>query len=284
MLAVTAIGLLSSIQSVGAADTLVIGIVADPTSPLVMKRLEIFRSSIANSLGRQAALFTAGTAAELIDAHASGRVDYAIMTSLGYATTRALCDCVEPLVAPTAANGAYAIKSVLVSRVDTLEALSQSTIATGPSTSFSTAIVPRHDFEVGGKSLENLGAQIIAAPSAEAANELVRIGEVDAAFSWIFGDGQKSGGTPSPGAALALDETLDVKIVWKSPAYRYGPHSVRQSLDRPTKVLLRDVLVNLSSTDPAAFDAISPDLGGGFVPVTHSDYDEVMDMVTTPKN
>ena len=64
--------------------------------------LSILERSYSMALGIPVEIFVARDYAALIDAQASGRVDYAIYSTTAYATAQLLCSCVEPVVAPVA--------------------------------------------------------------------------------------------------------------------------------------------------------------------------------------
>ncbi|TIR80225.1 MAG: phosphonate ABC transporter substrate-binding protein, partial [Mesorhizobium sp.] len=93
-----------------------IGIVAEPGGGNTVPGLARLTDAYTNALGMKVEFVVARDYAALIEAQASGRIQYAVYSALAYATASERCGCVEPLVAPVDADGAAGVRSVLVTR------------------------------------------------------------------------------------------------------------------------------------------------------------------------
>ena len=66
-------------------------------------KLEAIQLAFANALGIPVEIIKLGSYAALIDAHASGRVGYAIHSARSFAATQAACGCVRAFLLPLTA-------------------------------------------------------------------------------------------------------------------------------------------------------------------------------------
>ncbi|TJV77858.1 MAG: phosphonate ABC transporter substrate-binding protein [Mesorhizobium sp.] len=111
-----------------------IGIVAEPGGGNTVPGLARLTDAYTNALGMKVEFVVARDYAALIEAQASGRLQYAVYSALAYATASVRCGCVEPLVAPVDADGAAGVRSLLVTRdgkVPGLTAIASHRIDTG---------------------------------------------------------------------------------------------------------------------------------------------------------
>ena len=91
-----------------------IGTVAPHGAAYDIARLEPFRAYMQDRLGLPVEIVAMADYDALIDAQTSARVQYAIHSASSYATTEALCACVEPIALPAAFDGSHGFHSVLV--------------------------------------------------------------------------------------------------------------------------------------------------------------------------
>jgi phosphonate transport system substrate-binding protein len=70
----------------------------------------------------------------------------------------------------------------------------------------------------------------------------------------------------------------DLRIIWKAGPILNGPVVVRKALPQGFKDALVKALTDLPKENPQAFRAMVSGDGPGFAPVTHADYQVIIDM------
>ncbi|WP_193177924.1 phosphate/phosphite/phosphonate ABC transporter substrate-binding protein [Oricola nitratireducens] len=248
------------------------------------RRFEEFREIVSETLSLPVEIFQAHDAAALIDAMATSRIEYSIMSALGYATADRMCECIEPVAAPVSREGATAVRSVLVvddARVRRIADLAAVPIAAGPANSLGGDLLPSAEFEWQGGPLADSGLDLVQAASTRESLRLLADGEVAAAFLWEF---------VRPGSAMAYEDgpraALDgmspggFTVLWHSEPVRFGPHAVRRNLPAAAKAALRRMLVDLDEAAPLAYDSVSPALGGGFEAAGADEYHSALALVS----
>ncbi|WP_158629260.1 phosphate/phosphite/phosphonate ABC transporter substrate-binding protein [Roseitalea porphyridii] len=249
--------------------------VVDPgggtTSPA---RYEPFREAVSTAIDMPVEVLVLRDAPSLIDAQTSGRIEYAILSALGYAAAQEMCACLVPLVVPRTAGGATGVRSVLVVDAATgEEAVGSGPIGYGPEGSLTGALAPQVAFTHQGQPLGEAGLDLVVQPSFEAARDAFLAGDLAGLFAWDYAvadpDRAIGGGL---GAALVGDAAVGASILWRSEHVPFGPHAVRDTVPADVRTALREALVALEEAAPDAYDVISPTLGGGFVPVEAADY------------
>ncbi len=260
-----------------------IGVATQHGEPYRTERFEPLRLAIGQALQMPVEIFQARDASTLLDATASFRIEYAIVSSLGYATLEQMCACITPLVAPIAENGADAIRSRLIvnpSQITSLSELEGKSIAVGSVTSLTSNIIPMAQFSVNGKSLGQIGARLVQTESTEEALKLFLAGDVDAFFGW-----QAVQTSTDEDFENIIDEQLTrlpssaVSTMWRSRPIRFGPHIVRSNLPREVVELIQQALIDLDASQPLAYDAAAPDLAGGLELVSKNDYGDAIELV-----
>ncbi len=265
-----------------------LGIVAASRSEAAVERVDPFRRRLARVLDGDVAVtpFTDETA--LIGALVAGRVDYAPLSAVGYATASRLCGCVEPLAAPRAADrapGWFAIVLVAAGGgVASVDDLAGRRLAIASNAAIGTGRLPSMLLERAGLVGARSPRRIETDGPAEALQALLD-GRADAAVVWSSLDGDPqtgwSRGTLADFVAAGRVEAGRVRMVWSSPILPLGPHTVRATLDEPTKRRLREMLIELDA-DPDVYEAIEPAASGGFVRVGAPAYRPFVDLLTPP--
>lgn len=255
-----------------------IGIVAEPGGGNTVPGLARLTDAYANALGMKVEFVVARDYAALIEAQASGRVQYAVYSALAYATASERCGCVEPLVAPVDSDGAVGIRSVLVTRdgkLPDLAAMASHRIAIAPADNVGGALLPLTALSAEGVRIARDSPFLARAASATAAETMLAGGEADALFGWepAGADGQPghSDGTFARLEAAGIPEA-SLRVVWTSGLLRYGPHAVRSDLDPEAKRRLTVFLTNLKSQTPDVYDLLERAHSGGFTPALPKDY------------
>jgi len=262
-----------------------IGIVAEPGGGNTVPGLARLTDAYANALGMKVEFVVARDYAALIEAQASGRVQYAVYSALAYATASERCGCVEPLVAPVDADGAVGIRSILVTRdgrLPDLAAIASHQIAIAPAENVGGALLPLAALPAEGVKIARDSPFLARAASATAAETMLSGGEADALFGWEPADAEgrstHSEGTVARLEAAGIPEA-SLRVLWTSGLLRYGPHAVRSDLDPEAKRRLTVFLTNLRSQTPDVYDLLDATHSGGFVPAVPKDYTMAMAIV-----
>ncbi len=258
-----------------------IGIVA-PGADGSVPGAETIRAGFATALGMPVELFAAKDYAVLIDAQATGRIQYAVHTATSYAAAALLCSCIVPIAAPMGEDGGFGIRSVLIARADgpaTAEAATRARIAFGPADSVTGALLPRAEWRPAGADLAGTESFLVPVASAEEAERKLVEGEVDAMFGFVRSTDDPSsaaGGTPQRLREAGLEGT---RVLWTSPLLRNGPHAVLSTLPAEARDLLTTYLTGLRDAEPAVYDLVEQRFSGGFVAVSADDYASALALV-----
>lgn len=262
----------------GDIGTFRIGIVAEPGGGNTVPGLARLTDAYINALGMKVEFVVARDYAALIEAQASGRVQYAIYSALAYAAASERCGCVEPLVAPVDADGAVGIRSVLVTRdgkVPDLAAMASHRIAIAPADNVGGSLLPLTGLAGEGAKIAEDSPFLTRAVSATAAETMLSDGEADGLFGWepVGADGQPTG---TGGTIVRLEAAgvpkASLRVLWTSAPLRYGPHAVRSDLDAEAKRRLAVFLTNLRSLTPDVYDLLESEHSGGFELAASKDY------------
>lgn len=244
------------------------------------KRLDYqnaFIFNYSNLLGINVDVTTFKTLGSLIDAHASGRIHYAMHTARSYATTDSICNCIEALARPVSQSGAVGFRSVLVSKkdLDVRGDTAKANLKIGYSRKESVSgwLMPNMALslgQLGNFELKEMG-DVASMLSAFDNNELhgffgwlpVTSTDVDFNQSDIF-DGNFS---------TQITQSSETDLSWWSNIIYFGPHAIRNDVPEKLKEELTDLLLNMDSQQPGLLDIVEPYFSGGFTRSNESDYD-----------
>jgi phosphonate transport system substrate-binding protein len=287
-----AAGLLAVLVSTGASadwredyPVLRVGILAERNPVYRVAQAEPFRKYLAERLGAEVELIPAATWSALIDAQVHGSLPLAFLSASAYAAAEAQCDCVRPVAVPTAADGTPGFHAVLVAPVDSpiadLAGLSGRKLAVSGEDSIAGRMLPLRLFAAEGIAESDLTLVPAAGPR-EAILSMFS-GEADAALAWSSLAGDPAAGYSRgvltemvAGGTLGMDE---IRIVWQSPMIPYGPLSASTELPEELVTLIRDALIDMAASDPAALDAIDRSGGGGFTAANAAMFDPLAVLV-----
>lgn len=249
--------------------------------------LEALRRSYSTALGMPVDFFIARDFAMLIDAQATSRVEYAIYSATAYATAAELCDCVEPVAAPTDIDGASGIRSFLISRNDKVASLGdvpKARLVVPPPDDVSGWLAPLSLLSKEGLTLRGDEPFVKVTSTVVEAETVFVNAEADALLGWErvlpSGEALAQGGTIDRLRRAGADVPR-LHRIWTSSIIPYGPHVVLKSLDPEAKAVLSAYLVGLHAGDPQAYDLLSGGHAGGFVTIDESAYAPVRDIVKT---
>lgn len=265
-----------------------IGVVGGERLAAASARLEPFRKRMAAEIGTSVEIVPLKDGLTLIDAIATKRVDYAVLSASAYAAAWRVCGCVEPAAAPRSLDGTGSYRSVLLVRsgaaAGRIEDLKGAAVAAADAASVAGRLVPFAELAASGFDPREHFGRVETASGPEAAVRLLVAGKVDAAFAWSSLEGDAATGY-SRGTLHDMVERgrLDmaaVRIVWRSNPIPHGPHAIRTDLSPYVKTRIRETLLRLRDDDPDAYEAVEPAFGGGFAPVAHADYAALLALVT----
>lgn len=260
-----------------------VGLVAEPGREGTIGGLAKLKKAYTLALGMPVDFFIASDYRALIEAQANRQIEYAVYSTLAYATASLACSCASPLVAPTAANGAIGLRSVLITRSPALKDLADLAgyrVATAGPEDLTGALLPL-------AALARIGITpdapfLVRAATAEDAQFLFLSGAVDALFGWIE-TGIATAPLPGRGTVenlLALGAPREtVRIAWTSDLLRYGPHALRNDLDPEIGLRLLPFLTGLNVSDPDIFALLEAHHGGAYATVGDDDYLTALDLV-----
>jgi phosphonate transport system substrate-binding protein len=265
-----------------------LGIVA--TDRRAADRIEPFRRRLEIALDRNVEIVSTGSGLALARALAEAKVDYAMLSGTAYATAWRLCGCVAPIAVPRSVDGTAGYHAAVVVRasssIATVKDLKSRTLAVAEETSVAGRMLPLAELASAGVPSTDL-AKLVPTAGPAAALALLTDGKVDAAVVWSTLEGSEAGGysrgTLADAVAKGRLAMSDYRIVWSSSLIAHPPHVIRSSLAEPVKARLRDVLDDLPERDPDAYDAVAGSFGGGFVPVGHAAYVNLLPLVTPPE-
>lgn len=254
--------------------TLRVGFIAGDNPAAGMARMEGFRWQLQVSLAVPVELFPAKTYGALIDAEASGRVQYAILSSLAFVALDQRCHCVEPIAVPTTADHQPGFRAFIVARADGpvrgLEDARGLSLAVGRQDSISGRLAPFAAMEAQGIEPDSYFARLVEADDSLGALRQLAAGKADLAVAWSMSGNlldTTEGAGPVADLAASGDGQVDaLRVVWQSDVIPFGPHAVRKDLPDAAKLAIASMLTTLQSAEPDVYDTVEPTLPGGFAP------------------
>ncbi len=271
-----------ALQPAAVPDTdrpLRLGVLAGRDVRSTMAATEPLAQGLRQVLGRPVEILPMSSFGAMIDAQATQRIDGGFYSASAYAAAEAACDCLEPLVAPAAADGTAAYHSIVVARADSginsPGDLAGKVVALGAAESIGSRRMPLAGLMAEGID-PHLFRGVREVASAEEAVRLVAAGAADAAFAWssLAGDavGGYSRGTLADLVRRGEISMADLAVIWRSPPVAHGPFAVLKGLPEADKRGIETYLLGLDATAPAAYDKLDPYYGGGFIAVEPGDY------------
>lgn len=256
-----------------------IGLVETHAAATDPVKLDSIENAFAQALGIPVEIIRLGSYAALIDAHASGRVGYAIHSARSFAATQAACACVRAFRVPVAADGSTGFRSVLVARESVSMPVSELKVGYSDESSVSGWQIPHQAIQAGSLELPAL----VRGGSVGSVIELYKAGEIDGFFGWLpdvtgeagsglerlFGGWNRS----------AIESAEPLRVIWSSQRIPYGPHAANRSLPDDLVEALGAFLDAMATTAPGLLDIFEPAYGGGYAIPAPEEYDNVRGLV-----
>jgi phosphonate transport system substrate-binding protein len=258
-----------------------IGAVVKVSNEATLERHESLRALLERELNQRVAVVPFANGNQLADAFNDGRIDLAGMSASAYAALWNRCDCVEPLVAPRGTDGATGFKVDIVvktsSRARSVADLAGKKLAVAGPDSIAGRIVPLRALRAMGLEPERHFAEIVTTPSPVGAVRAVHEGQAEAAAVWRAVGGPRGTLADLPDAKIG--SVADYVAVWTSGEIAHAPIVTRKALPLDLRSKLRHLLVTLQTADADAYDTLAGPFGGGFQPVEHGGYKQLVDLL-----
>lgn len=262
-----------------------VGILASGDIPASMAHAEPFRLALEEALGVTVEIFAARDYPTLVDATASARIEYSVLSATAYAAAWDRCQCVEPLVVARSGDGTDGFRQVIVTRIGGPSGtanLSGKRIAAIRSASFGGLDVAYKELRTQGVDLEAGAGNVEYFPTGEEAIAALRAGEVDALIGWSSMTGDPAQGYSRGTLRRIADLEGDAsgyRIAWQSSPIPHRMHAIRKNLPGEAKTQLRNLLTAMFDNDPVAYDSVEPVFGGGFVVARQGQFDALAVLV-----
>jgi len=263
-----------------------IGVVTKQDAAKTILDYEPFKNAISRALQMDVEIFPARSETNLIQALAADRIEYAILSTSGYALSWVLCECVEPLVTARTNSNGDAYHTVLITPVT---GLSKTTELTDAKIGvLSEQSISGHPFAKFLLAQENISIDtpqkpFISHDNGEETLKAFQNGELDALIGWssMIGDPTTgfSSGTLTQLGNLNNGDAKPYRIIWNSPALPYRPHVIAKNLSGEAKAILRATMEALFDRSPVAYDVVEQKYGGGFVISRHSRFGPLIEFV-----
>lgn len=270
---------------------LLIGYLQQGEASFQREKMEPFRRLLEEKTGLEVIMRPHRKWGELIDQQADRRLQYVIHSAATYATTMALCKCVEPLAVPTSSGGSKGVYSLLLvpgnSSISSLSGLKGQRVAISQAPSVAGRSIILSQLEKMTAEDPSFRPTFVQARNPIEAAQMMLEGKADAAVGWssLMGD---QGSGYSKGTLRALIESGVVasgqlRIAWQSALLPYGPHAIRVDVPTELKEILRETLQAMNEQYPDAYDAISGPLEGGFRAIENAEYQPLLNIAQTSK-
>lgn len=261
-----------------AVPTLRVGVLAGENQAYTVARIEPFRLYLEARLGVEVEIVPGFDYPALIAAQTSAGVHVTFLSATAYATARAACACVEPLLIPVTPEGDTGYRAIMVApaggAVRGIDDLAGRRLAVSAADSVAGRLLPLRSFADAGMGADRF--ELVLRDTPEAAMAALAAGEADAALAWSSMTGTAATGYRSGVLAqLVATGTLamaDIAVVWQSPEIPNPPVVVQSALPEDFKTALRNAMVELRAADPVALDAVDRAYGGGYRPAAAADF------------
>ena len=246
----------------------------------VSDRYAGFTEYLSKELGVPVKLRVANDYAAVIEGQRAGNIQIAYYGPASYSKAYLTDVKTEPFVTTRNNDGAIGYYSVIYVKADSpyqkIEDLKGKTIGFVDPNSTSGYNAPRFFLNKAGIDADTFFAKSIVTGSHENAVIALDKGTVDCAANWWNAEND-SNLTRMDKKGMAKKE--DFRIVFKSGLLPGSPYAYLSSLPDDLKQSIKKAFADAPSKDKAAFDRLSDAKDKEFVPVTHKDYQETVEMI-----
>lgn len=242
---------------------------------------------VRRALGVQVELLPSRDYTGIAEGLLSGRVQAAGLNAAGYARISLQDpDAVEPIAALQQEDGTLGYRSVLIVRADspyqTLADLRGRSLVFTERLSTSGFLIPYYELTKQGYRPDQFFGRVAFTGGHRQAVSAVLNGEADAGVTWSSGTGEHDRGYSRGNLRRMVErgslDMSDVRVLWTSELIPAGPQVVRKDLPDEAKEIYQEVLLNLADDDRLCFTGIVGDNAVDFAPITHADYEAIINI------
>lgn len=247
---------------------------------------ECFRAKVEEALGVPVKLFTPADYDGVIQGLLGGTIDYAGLGASAYAKIY-LTDpeAVDVTLTTQNVDGSTGYYSIGFARKDsgitTIEEAKGKSFAFADPNSTSGYLVPAAELQASLGKLEEYFAEVKFSGGHEQTIVGVANGDFASGVSWADGLGNWEDGYTNGAFRKAADAGLvdmnEIVEIWRSKLIPNGPYVVRRSLPEDVKAKINDLVDNMWTTDPTCAYAVAAGEAKDFVPVTHEEFQGIID-------
>ena len=259
---------------------LVFAVVPAENASGVGDRYAPFMVYLTKELGVPVKLRIANDYAAVIEGQRAGNIHIAFYGPASYATAYMTGVKTEPFVTTRNNDGAIGYYSVIYVKADSpykdIHDLKGKTVGFVDPNSTSGYNAPRFFLHKVGIDADSFFGKSIVTGSHENALIALDKGTVDCAANWWNADND-SNLTRMVTKGMAKKE--DFRIIFKSGLLSGSPYARLSTLPDDLKAAIAKAFIEAPTKDKAAFDRLSDGKDREFVPVTHQDYAETVEMI-----
>jgi phosphonate transport system substrate-binding protein len=235
---------------------------------------------LSKELGVKVTLRIANDYAAVVEGQRAGNIHIAMYGPASYARAYINGAQIEPFAIEVSGDGTKGYYSVLYVKADApyknVQDLKGKNLCLVDPNSTSGNNLPRYALHKMGIDPENFFSKIVYAGSHENAVIGVRHGTCDAAFNWWNNDNESN---LVRMARKGMAKPEDFRIVFKSELIVNSPMAYLTTLPENLKAAIKQAILVVATKDKDAFDKIYGGKQQPFQPVTHKDYEPVIELV-----
>ncbi|MGE0222254.1 MAG: phosphonate ABC transporter substrate-binding protein [Acetobacteraceae bacterium] len=259
---------------------LVMAVVPAENASGVTERFAPFIDYLSRTLGTKVTLRVATDYAAVIEGQRAGNIHLGYYGPSSYVRAWTVTKGgVEPFVTTINSDGSIGYYSVAYVRADDkaqkIEDLKGRNLGLVDPNSTSGNNVPRFSMNKMGIDPAAFFAKVVYTGSHENAVLAVKGGTVDVAFNWWNSEKDSN---LSRMVNKGMVKFEDVRMIFKSPLIAGSPYAWLASLPADAKAAILKAFVDSPKADKAAFEKLSDGKDLGFQPVTHKDYESVVEL------
>jgi phosphonate transport system substrate-binding protein len=259
---------------------LVLGVIPAENASGAGDRYAPFAAYLSKELGVPVKLRVANDYAAIIEGQRAGNIHIAWYGPASYSTAYMTGVKTEPFVTTRNNDGAIGYYSVLYVKADSpykdIRDLKGKTIGFVDPNSTSGYNAPRFFLNKAGIDADSFFGKSIITGSHENAVIALDKGTVDCAANWWNADDDSN---LTRMVAKGIEKKEDFRIIFKSGLLPGSPYARLTTLPDDLKAAIAKAFMEAPTKDKAAFDRLSDGKDKEFVPVTHQDYAETVEMI-----
>lgn len=259
---------------------LVLGLIPAENASGAGDRYAPFAAYLSKELGVPVKLRVANDYAAIIEGQRAGNIHIAWYGPASYSTAYMTGVKTEPFVTTRNNDGAIGYYSVLYVKADSpykdIRDLKGKTIGFVDPNSTSGYNAPRFFLNKAGIDVDSFFGKSIITGSHENAVIALEKGTVDCAANWWNADDDSN---LTRMVAKGIEKKEDFRIIFKSGLLPGSPYARLIDLPDDLKAAIAKAFMDAPAKDKAAFDRLSDGKDKEFVPVTHQDYAETVEMI-----